>query len=69
MNEYLIITGVNAPANPGNNVYLNLPIAVSGFPAFLIPWPYNLSIVLVDRFMFRTNGEYPAKINFYTFSN
>lgn len=68
MNEYLIITGVNAPANPGNNAFNKIPVIlpflVSVRPAKVIDVNF-----FVDRFVFRTNGDHPAKIDLYTFLN
>jgi hypothetical protein len=67
--EYLIITGVNAKENPGNNTFCKTPAATI-MPQYIIPFPYNCYVVFfVDRFVFRTNGDAPARHDFYTFLN
>jgi hypothetical protein len=68
MYEYLIITGVNSSVNPGNNAFYMTPALINSLvsvrPITIIGiWCY------VDRFVFRTNGETPAKIDLYAFLN
>lgn len=68
MYEYLIITGLNSPVNPGNNAFFNTPVH---WLVMVSARPFKIKGVTfcIDRFVFRTNGEAPAVHNIYAFLN